>query len=346
MIGANILAAFVLIYQPGLVSTLGFDPSAPTAQDAVTSLFLHANLVHLAANMLFLAAVGPSVELSTGSVRFVLVYFVGGLVGVAAFWAMSSRYGSPVLIGASGAVAAAAAYYSVRYSSLKVPLAPGYAVPVWSVTAAWVLLQIAGGWRGEGAVSYWAHVGGFTAGLALSLIYRAPSFQAVEERARLLREAGDRSTGAALAEARRRLTEAPRDPQALLASISAFRQLGDREEEAKSLVELLAADPHCDEPAVLARLVVLGAAHLVPSHRRVVCAEAVRDEDPELARLLLESVARGPVEDGQRPEAILALIALEHDRDPAQARAWMEILHREYALHPAADLARRRGWEP
>ncbi len=51
----------------------------------------------------------------------------------------------------------------------------------------------------------------------------------------------------------------------------------------------------------------------------------------------------GP-EDPQRPEALLALAGLEREGEPGRAEALLEELRRTYPLHPAAELARRRGW--
>ena len=80
----------------------------PRIYSALTCLFLHdpQNILHLLGNLVFLAAVGPLVESEVGPLRFVVVYVLAGLAGVAAHWsvAASSGVGTP-LIGASSAIA-------------------------------------------------------------------------------------------------------------------------------------------------------------------------------------------------------------------------------------------------
>ena len=60
----------------------------------------------------------------SGTGRFLLVYFVGGLVGAMAHAVMTTAMNNPtVLVGASGAVAGCAGYYSLRYMQVRVPVA-------------------------------------------------------------------------------------------------------------------------------------------------------------------------------------------------------------------------------
>ena len=172
LIAANILAAFILLVTPDLAAGYGFHSNHPSPLAAITSLFLHANVLHLMGNMVFLAAVGAAVELATGSLRFVIVYFVSGLVGVAAHYAITHNAVDPTpLIGASGCIAGCAAYYSVRYTNLRVPIAPRKSLSVASVTGMWLVLQLVGAFIkiGEtGGTAFWAHIGGFVAGAILS----------------------------------------------------------------------------------------------------------------------------------------------------------------------------------
>ena len=69
LIVANLLAAFAVLGIPDLITKLGFHSDAPAVRSALTSLFIHANVVHLLGNMVFLAAVGAAVEMASGSVR-------------------------------------------------------------------------------------------------------------------------------------------------------------------------------------------------------------------------------------------------------------------------------------
>ncbi|HWA84363.1 MAG TPA: rhomboid family intramembrane serine protease, partial [Fimbriimonadaceae bacterium] len=120
LIVANIVAAFAMVWQPDLIYDFGFNPVRPTFESVFASMFVHANLFHLFANMLFLAAVGATVELATGTLRFVAVYLVSGLAGVGLHFLLAVRNISEPhpLVGASGCIAGCAAYYGIRYLRL------------------------------------------------------------------------------------------------------------------------------------------------------------------------------------------------------------------------------------
>ena len=349
IIAANLIAAFLVVYDPDLAIHLGFDPKYPSFQGAVTSLFLHLNYLHLLGNMLFLAAVGAPVEIAAGSARFTIVYFLGGLAGVLAHLVFLRRMpDAPILIGASGAVAACAAYYTVRYSRLRVPIAPGLAAPVVVMTGAWLVLQIAGGVArigdADAAVAYWAHIGGFAAGLILSMVFQAPKLADLELGHEVLREMNERSAGAVLAAAKVHLTSHPTDVAGLRQKADALSQLGDCDEEADTLLQLLERTPEPDQMNVIARLADINCLDRLPSLRRTMLADKMKATDAGTAVILLQSVVKGPREDPQRPDALLALVGLELDQQPERAKAHLEELFRDYPLHPASDLARARGW--
>ena len=161
-VSANIAAAFALLWQPDLVNSLGFDSASPSLLTAFTSLFLHANTIHLLGNMVFLAAVGPMVEAGSKHGRLAIVYLVGGLAGVGAHWALAPHAmgASAPLVGASGAVATCVAFFSIRYMRMRVPILPGINVSVISVTELWLGLQILGAFVRIGAPQGGAAPGG------------------------------------------------------------------------------------------------------------------------------------------------------------------------------------------
>ncbi len=72
----------------------------------VTSLFLHANIVHIVSNMIFLFLLGPSVEKSAGGLKFLLVYFLGGMIANLAMFIPFLYSPNSLGIGASGAISA------------------------------------------------------------------------------------------------------------------------------------------------------------------------------------------------------------------------------------------------
>jgi membrane associated rhomboid family serine protease len=91
----------------------------PTWLTPLSSMFLHANLLHLLGNMLFLAIFGPTIEDSLGRVRFAAFYVIGGLVALAAQVALAPDLAAPTL-GASGAIAAVLGGYMLLYPRARV----------------------------------------------------------------------------------------------------------------------------------------------------------------------------------------------------------------------------------
>lgn len=348
LIGANISAAFGLVIDPDLALQLGFRSDYPRFTTAFTSLFLHANLIHLLGNMIFLAAVGATVELATGSLRFIVVYFVGGLAGVGLHFMMTKHaIAPPPFIGASGCIASCAAYYSVRYTRLRVPVAPKLAISVAAVTIVWLALQIIGAILkpGEsGGTSFMAHIGGFVAGALLSLVFRTPDLQQLKLGHEVLEQMNLRGPAAAAFAAKRHLEQHPRDAKALWDLADAQSALGEGPAEAATLVQILEVATEAERTEVLRRLCKLGRVSTLPVLKRLQFADQVRDEAPEVARALLRSVVDGPVAEAQRPDAILALAALDRDNQPERAKELLQILIRDYPIHPAADVARKRGW--
>jgi rhomboid protease GluP len=91
------------------VEEYGFRPSSFLSGKyyiIVTSLFLHANIVHIVSNMIFLFLLGPSVERSAGGLKFLLVYFLGGMIGNLAMLIPFLYSPNSVGVGASGAISA------------------------------------------------------------------------------------------------------------------------------------------------------------------------------------------------------------------------------------------------
>lgn len=349
LIAINMFVAFWVFLQPELVDKHGFIAAHPTAGGVIAGLFLHQNFLHLAGNMVFLAAVGPAVEYAAGSWRFVAVYFAGGIAGTAAHWLLVSPAAAGVpLIGASGCVAACAAYYTIRYVGLKVPVAPGVGAPVVAITAVWLVLQALGGYFqigvDHGGTAYWAHLGGFAAGLVLSLTFKAPNLASVQLGHEVLERMNQRGPGATLAMAERHLAQHPGDVHALLQKAGAQSGLGDREGEVDTLITVFELVSEEDMPMVIDRLGDASGLGRLPSIKRTLLAERLKAQHPDAARLLLHSVVDGPDADGQRPEALLALIGL--DRESGTAAAWAAELTERYPLHPVTELGRSRGWLP
>jgi rhomboid protease GluP len=91
------------------VEEYGFRPSSFLSGKyyiIVTSLFLHANIIHIVSNMVFLFLLGPSVEKCAGGLRFLLVYFLGGMIANLAMFIPFLYSPNSVGIGASGVISA------------------------------------------------------------------------------------------------------------------------------------------------------------------------------------------------------------------------------------------------
>ena len=147
---------------------------APTT--LVTSMFLHGGVMHLLGNMLFLWVFGDNLEDQLGHGGVTLFYLMGGIA--AGLLQVISSPGSFVpVIGASGAIAAVLGGYFLLYPRARVDILIFLIfiirilpVPAWIVLGAWFAMQIIGGastTADGGGIAYWAHAGGFAAGLAM-----------------------------------------------------------------------------------------------------------------------------------------------------------------------------------
>jgi membrane associated rhomboid family serine protease len=143
----------------------------------ITYLFLHAGWMHLIGNMLFLWVFADNIEDAYGYAGFAIFYLLTGVIGGLTYAFMAPDSQSP-LIGASGAVSGVLAAYLVLYPRARVWILLFMRIPVpvpafW-VLGGWFLLQIyslaAAGPREQ--VAWWAHIGGFAAGLILTLTLR------------------------------------------------------------------------------------------------------------------------------------------------------------------------------
>ncbi len=346
LIGANLLAAYVLLFAPQWESALSFYPDHPSVLSAMGSMFLHANLFHLLGNMVFLAAVGAAVELAAGWQRYLTVYFLSGLVGVGLHYAVNRNATDPAPYqGASGCIAGCVAFYTVRYTTLRVSLAPHFSAPLLAVTGLWILLQLVGAFVkiGESSgTSYWSHLGGVLAGIALSFIFRGPDLGQQKFGHEVLDQLNARGPAAVIAGAERHLLRHPSDLSAWKKLEGASQQMGDVDRQGEALLHIIDLSPVADSDA-LARLCAIGQAHHLSVTRRMMLADQLKDQTPVVAHDLIQSVIRDSDETA-KPDALLALVSLEYVSDPERAKKTLAILTREFPLAPATEVARQRGW--
>jgi len=148
----------------------------------LTSIFLHGGWLHLIANMWSLWIFGDNVEDRMGRVKFLLFYLVCGVAAGLLHWVTNLDSDVPT-IGASGAIAGVLGAYFVLFPRARVlTLVPIVFIPLFFEIPAviflliWIGLQVAQAWIGlgmdvGGGVAWWAHVGGFAAGLLLHRIF-------------------------------------------------------------------------------------------------------------------------------------------------------------------------------
>jgi len=145
-----------------------------------TSMFMHAGLLHIGGNMLYLWIFGDNVEDRFGHVKFSIFYLLCGLAATAAQLVFSLDSNIPNL-GASGAIAGVLGAYVLLFPKAKVSVLQGQRVvpvPALIVIGLWFVLQLFSGigsiasTSDTGGVAYMAHIGGFVAGLVLALLFR------------------------------------------------------------------------------------------------------------------------------------------------------------------------------
>jgi membrane associated rhomboid family serine protease len=161
---------------PSALSGHGAVPGAlPAPLTLITSMFLHANFMHVFGNMIFLFVFGDDIEEALGSWRFLLFYFACGLAAALAF-VLSDPNSHANLIGASGAVAGVISAYLLYQPCAKVycllDIIPLRLRAYW-IIGFWVLWQIIQVANSESdGVAYWAHIGGLIAGAVLFIVLR------------------------------------------------------------------------------------------------------------------------------------------------------------------------------
>ncbi len=170
---------------PAYLASYGYRPvyalcDLPRAIETVlTSMFMHADIFHLFFNMLFLWVFGSRLEKLIGHLKFLALYFASGFSAVAFHTAFTAIGGLEALgipaIGASGAISGVLGAYLMLLPRTRIVLCMFFffmpycfRLPAYVYLLIWFAQQVIYGYMVLGGVAYFAHVGGFVLGLALS----------------------------------------------------------------------------------------------------------------------------------------------------------------------------------
>jgi len=184
--GKDIIGQFVLTAPDGTSAVID-EAAGPTPiwLTLFTSMFMHGGWLHIGGNMLFLFIFGDNIEKAYGHVKYLAFYLVCGIIAGLAH-VLSQPDSIIPSLGASGAISGVMAGYLVLFPTnrVKVLLALGIIllrpmmVPAVVMIGVWALLQFINGLGAiavtdqTSGVAYWAHIGGFIAGLVITFLAR------------------------------------------------------------------------------------------------------------------------------------------------------------------------------
>ena len=173
-IGLNILSFQKTIYNPIII--FGFIPNSFNLLTIFSSMFIHGGISHIFGNMLFLYIFGDNVESILGHTKFFIFYLICGFGAALAQYAVNPDSAIP-MVGASGAIAGILGAYMIRFPKAKVHVLAviiifitTFVIPAQIVLGLWFLIQLSNGLSSlgidtTGGVAWFAHIGGFIAGV-------------------------------------------------------------------------------------------------------------------------------------------------------------------------------------
>lgn len=184
LIAANLAVFFAWQMQTGLERSVALAGLVPTELHPISprgvahlfsSMFMHGGIAHLLGNLWFLWIFGDNVEDEIGRSKFVIFYFLSGAAGAAAHVALNFQSTIP-MVGASGAISGVLGAYLVLHPKARVKMLLWIRfvrIPAWCYLLLWIGLQVlalsqASKIAGMG-IAYWAHIGGFGAGMFLAI---------------------------------------------------------------------------------------------------------------------------------------------------------------------------------
>jgi membrane associated rhomboid family serine protease len=181
--------------EPAL-NVLGFTPASlfgertelsgfvgvPPLATILSSMFLHGSVLHLAGNMLYLWIFGNNAEDAMGHLRFILFYLLSGIAAALTLAYIEPHSHIP-MVGASGAISGVLAAYVLLYPRARVTVIVPlgiifypFAISAFWVVGLWFVMQLFSAALvdpSQPGVAFWAHVGGFAAGLVMTPILKS-----------------------------------------------------------------------------------------------------------------------------------------------------------------------------
>lgn len=156
----------------------GYGPSLSTP---ISSMFMHGGLYHLLSNMWFLHVFGDNVEDRLGHVRFLIFYVLTGAAAVLVHALMAPSSAIP-LVGASGAISGVLGAYILMFPRTRIVTFVFIffiEVPAFVFIFVWFVMQVSEGCGtlvtpSQAGVAFFAHIGGFVAGVLLLLLSGVP----------------------------------------------------------------------------------------------------------------------------------------------------------------------------
>ncbi|MEE8437214.1 MAG: rhomboid family intramembrane serine protease, partial [Candidatus Neomarinimicrobiota bacterium] len=166
-----------------IIYTFGLIPAQFSILSLITSMFLHGGFAHIVGNMWFLWVFGDNVESTMGHVRFLVFYILCGLAAGIAQITINPDSIIP-MVGASGAIAGVLGTYMMRFPHAKVHVFvfiviffTTIQVPAYLVLGIWFIIQLTSGlgslgFDTTGGVAWFAHIGGFIAGIIIQHLFK------------------------------------------------------------------------------------------------------------------------------------------------------------------------------
>jgi membrane associated rhomboid family serine protease len=161
--------------------------AAPHWSTVLTSMFMHGGWIHLLGNMWFLWIFGNNIEDSMGHARFAVFYLVCGVIA-ALTQVLVDPHSAVPMVGASGAISGVMGAYVLLFPRVRVHtlvwlgfFVTTVTLPAYLMLGYWFVYQVLLGTVGvlaqvEGGTAFWAHIGGFLAGMALIKLFATQEY--------------------------------------------------------------------------------------------------------------------------------------------------------------------------